>query len=136
MRWLFALSGLLWGLFAALLGQRAFHAHVWGGVVASPFIGLIVGTATQSYFEQLSGYWRWGIALASLYLGAILYGVGIGIWDVVAGGPGRIPIAVVTQDVVAVLWGVTLTGFLLFLWPMAFLTHLLLEWRAEGRTED
>ena len=134
MRAFFALSGLLWGAFAALLGHRAFHSHVWGGVVASPVIGLIVGSATQSYFEDSSGYWRWLIALASLYLGAILFGVGIGIWDAVAGGPGRVAIAVATQDVVAVLWGVTLTGFLLFLWPMAYLTHLLLEWSAERKS--
>ncbi|HQR18518.1 MAG TPA: hypothetical protein PK948_09105 [Gemmatimonadales bacterium] len=32
------------------------------------------------------------------------------------------------QAVAGTWWGITLTGFLLFLWPLAYLTHLVLEW--------
>lgn len=124
-------SGLAWGGFAALLGRRAFGTSIWGGLLFSPVIGLMVGWLTQDAFERFQGFRRALIALGSLYLGATLFGIALGAATFVrrpGGGPGLV--ALVVENMLAVWWGVTLTGFLLFLWPLAFATHWFLEWRA------
>jgi hypothetical protein len=38
---------------------------------------------------------------------------------------------VVLHAVVGTWWGVTLTGFFLALWPLAYLTHTILKWSEE-----
>jgi hypothetical protein len=40
--------------------------------------------------------------------------------------PAR-PAGVALEPVLAVLWGITVPGFVLVRWPLAFLTHALLE---------
>lgn len=100
----FVVTGLAWGGLAALLGSRAFGSALWGGVLLSPVIGLWVGGLTQDAFERQRGLRRGLISLGSLYLSATLW------------------------------WGVSVTGFLLFLWPLAYASHWFLEWRAGAWT--
>ena len=101
--------------------------------MATPVIGLVVGAVIQDRFAASTGNRRRLLPLISLYLGATLFGlaVGVGNWIVAHSRQvnGR---EVIGESVVAVWWGVTATGFLLFLWPLAYGTHWLLQWRAES----
>jgi hypothetical protein len=127
------LAGSLWGGLAWLLGAKAFGPVIWAGILASPLIGLLVGWITQEAFERLSGVWRGLIVLASVYLGATFFGLAVGIYDWFARHHGiRLLPVVLVQDVAATWWGVTVTGFILMFWPLAYLTHTLLEWGDEG----
>lgn len=121
------LSGLGWGLFVVyVIFEGTGDAPIVGGLLASPAIGLAVGASTQKW-RRWSIPVRIGVSLVSLYAAAALFGLGVGLYDwLIIGGPNRIPHAVVTQAVLAYLWGLTFTGFLVVLWPMAFVNHWLL----------
>lgn len=121
------LAGAAWGIVAWLLGARAYGPSIWAGVLASPFIGLLVARLTHPPFARSSGFRRWLWALASLYLGALLFALPIAFYEVAIRGAGRNPLETVLEQFVAVLWGITLTGFVIALWPMAWLTHLFME---------
>lgn len=131
-------AGLCWGLMAFGLGARAYGTGIWGGVLASPLIGLGVAALLQARFEASTTRGRWLLALGGLYLGATLFGVAVGATDALTGSAARGVVEVVLQAVAGTWWGITLTGFLLFLWPLAYLTHLVLEWIGDrplpGRT--
>ena len=70
-------AGLGWAAVAYLFGARTFGAGIWGGLVAAPLIGVAVGWLTQIGFENATGVRRGLVALTSLYLGAVLFGLGI-----------------------------------------------------------
>jgi len=123
-------AGVLWGGLAFLLGRRAFGPPVLAGMLGAPLIGLAVGAMTQPAFERLAGGRRMVLALGSVYLGATGFGlaIGIGTWLGLTAGSRRLP-AVLIEPVLGSWWGVTMTGFWLALWPLAYATHWLLEWR-------
>ncbi len=129
------LAGALWGLLAWGLGARAYGPGLWGGVVAAPFIGVAVAAGLQARFEYASGWQRWLTALGSLYLGATLFALAVGITGALTGSPTRNPLEVVWEAVLGTWWGVTLTGFLIALWPLAYLTHIVLGY-ADGISPD
>jgi hypothetical protein len=64
--------------------------------------------------------------LASVYLGAVLFGGVAGVYDFLAAAHSASP-ARILEILLAVLWGTTLTGFVLLLWPLAYFTHWILE---------
>jgi hypothetical protein len=119
----YALLGTCWGLLAALLGGRALGEPILYGVFASPLIGLAVGRLLHPRFSRAAVVYRALIAFASLYVGALLFGLVIGVGELVAAEGGR-GIEVLWQDVAAVLYGTSL--FVIALWPLAYLTHALL----------
>lgn len=121
--------GAAWGVVAYLLAGRSFGRAIWPGVLAAPAIGLAVGSVLQGAFERAERGRR-RIPLLSLYSGATLFAlvIGLGSWLGVSPGSRRFP-AVLVEPVLGVWWGLTLTGFVIALWPMAYLTHWLLEWR-------
>ncbi|HRP07903.1 MAG TPA: hypothetical protein PLL69_05385 [Gemmatimonadales bacterium] len=123
-------AGTFWGLLAFLLGHRAWGPAIWPGVLAAPFLGVAVGALTQARFENSSGVRRALVALVSLYLGGTLFGIviGIGTWLGISPGARRFP-AVLVEPVLGVWWGLTVTGFFLVLWPLAYFTHWWVEWR-------
>lgn len=127
-----ALSGCVWAAIAWVIGHEVMGAVVWGGIIASPLIGIAIG-----YLFGSMGRWPWLLSLPasllSLLLAVSAFGMAMGLFDLARGVPGRIPWAVVAQAVVASLWGVTATGFLLFLWPLALLNHTLLCRRQPDR---
>lgn len=102
--------------------------------MAAPVIGLVVGHWLQPVFERVAPARRKFVALASLYLGSTCFGLAIGVGSMLGLTPGtrRFPAALV-EPVLASWWGVTLTGFFLMLWPLAYLTHWCIEWRAGAR---
>lgn len=122
-------SGVVWGCIVGLLAFDAFPRAICGGLIASPAIGLLIGIATRRWFRFPTPL-RIAATLGSLYLAAALFGLAVGIYDWLAVDiPYRIPYAVVLQAVLAFVGGLTFPGYLLVLWPLAYLNHWLL-----GRT--
>jgi len=118
-----ALSGCLWAAIALLLGAEAMGPIIWGGVVASPLIGVIA-----AYIFLPACRWplvaRIVFALVTLYLAVAAFGLAAGLYDaVVRDIPNRIGWAVVVQAMLASLWGITFTGLVLILWPLSFVNH-------------
>ena len=95
----------------------------------SPAIGMVIGSLVQPRFEQAGIRGRALWSLAGLYGSAIVFGIAAGVGDVVLRS-GAHPMAALGAGILTVLWGVTLTGFFLFLWPLAYGTHRLVEWAA------
>jgi len=119
----FGIAGLAWGIVALLLGGRAMGGAIVGGLVASPFIGMIVGAYLHRFFLSDALWKRALVALASVYVGAMLFGLAVGVYDWVGARPA-LGLAVVGQAMVGVFYGTTL--FLIALWPLAYVTHLAL----------
>lgn len=125
-------AGLMWGSLGALLGGKAFGEAIWLALLVSPLIGLLVGHLMQDVFERHAGVRRALIALGSLYLSATLFGVSLGAGAVLGrtgGGPGVL--SQIADSTLAVWWGITVTGFLIVLWPLAYGTHWFIEWRTD-----
>jgi len=121
-----ALSGCLWGGLAYLLGHAWMGSIIWGGVAVSPGIGIIMAHVSRHAYK----FRLWGrvfFALLTLYWGAILFGLATGLADVCRGNPNSIPHALILHSVLATLWGVTFTGYIVVLWPLSFLNHWLIH---------
>ena len=120
------LSGLAWGLLVWQVIFEGLAPALPGGVIASPFIGLGIGMATKRWY-RLPVWLQIGSAVVSLYVATVLFGLAVGVYDVlVIDLPDRIPFAVILQDVLGFLWGLTFTGFLFVLGPLAYLNHWLM----------
>lgn len=119
-----ALSGCIWAGIAWLIG-RDFGWYLWGGVAASPLIGVIVGAIYRSAYK-LSTTKRVWFSLLTLYAAVTLFGLAIAGFDLAFGDPARGHMEGVLQTVLAVWWGVTLTGYVVVLWPLSYLNHWLL----------
>jgi len=123
-------AGAGWGALAYLLGAAAFGPAVWPGVLTSPLIGALVARLTHPGFSRAAGLGRAFWPLASLYGGGILFSMPVAIGELVRRvGSGASPVAIATEPLLAVLWGITFTGLILILWPLAYLTHWVFEWR-------
>ena len=118
-----ALLGTAWGLLAALLGGRAIGPPMLWGVFASPIIGVVLGRFLHPRFARTSGVYRALIAFASLYLGAVMFGLAVGVGQLF-GARANDGIEVLWEGVAAVLYGTSL--FVIALWPLAYLTHVVL----------
>jgi hypothetical protein len=120
------LAGSAWGAVAYGLGSRVIGPDVWAGVLAAPFIGMIVSRAMHPTFSRTGGWHRRLSALASLYAGATLFGVASGLAGFVRQGDwdNLILIGLVP-------WGITITGYVIALWPLAYGTHAVIEWRMD-----
>jgi hypothetical protein len=124
-------AGVCWGGIAWLLGVRAFGPELYAGVAAAPFIGVAVGLATQRLFARTTG-WRRGLtALVSLYLGAVLFAIPMGIAASLMRGRWTTTLSHLAAAETSVLWGVTMTGYFIVLWPLAWLTHHGVEWSVD-----
>ncbi len=123
-----SVSGLTWGGIAYLL-LREWFPGLWVGIAVSPFIGLLIGWAHRPTYS-FPLILRVLLALVTLYAAAALFGVVVGAVEAaIESNPNVIKSAIVIEWVLATLWGVTFTGYFLFLWPLAFANHWLL-----GRT--
>ena len=124
-------SGVVWALFAyELVGAAAGEKAIWGGVLASPFIGVILGLSVGR-LRLRSKIHQAVVSLLGLYAAAFLFGIAVGICDLATGansGPGwhRIPGAVILQSAIGMVWGLTFTGYVVLLWPLAYVNFWLL----------
>lgn len=130
-------SSALWAILAWSLSVGVGSRGLLGGIVAAPMIGLLAGLIyLPAYRWPLVG--RLLLSLVTLYVGALLFGCACGAWDVLSGipgKPGRDPVGVVSQNVLMTLYGVTMTGFVVFLWPLAYANHWVLG-RVAQRTSE
>src|SRR2546426_424994 len=124
-------SSMVWALFAyELVGTTAREKAIWGGVLASPLIGVILGLSIGR-LRLRSRIGRAFLSLLGLYAATFLFGLAVGICDLATGqnsGPGwhRVPGAVILQSGIGMVWGLTFTGYVLFLWPLSYLNFWLL----------
>jgi hypothetical protein len=121
-----ALSGGVWGVIAFVIGQGFFGQAIWGGVVAAPVIGVLIGRISRPARDASQGT-QLVVALADLYGSAILVGVCVALGLVLAGQ--RFHLA---EIVMSVLWGLTFHGYVLILWPLSFVNHRILWDTREG----
>jgi hypothetical protein len=106
-----------------------------GGLVAAPFIGLLIGTLARN-FSRLGQSARIAVALADLYLAVWLFLLASSVVGVLAGNVpwSRGFEALVSDPIVGTLLGLTSTGFVLLLWPVSYVNHTLVgrAWNQEG----
>jgi len=119
-----SLSGCGWGAVAWVIGHQSMPAIIWGGLLASPAIGIAIGMLTRPLYclPRPASAALMGVAL---YASAVLFGIASGLWDI-ARLPGRHSFEVVLQSLYGTLWGLTFTGYVVVLWPLAYANHRLL----------
>ena len=121
------LSGCVWAVIGYCIGHQWMSPFIWGGLLASPFIGLAVGALYHRACKR-SPTTRILLSLVTLYLAATLFGLAAGIHDALRympPGVHRSTPAVVLQAILGTWWGVTFTGYVLVLWPLSFINHSL-----------
>lgn len=124
-------SGTLWASVAVWLGISWLPDAAWGGIVASPWIGLAVGAAFRSVYRR-SWTTRILMPLASVYAGGALFGLAVGIAH--AGSQPDL-LSHLGRHLAAIPVGLTLSGYALALWPLSFANHeLLARWAERGRS--
>jgi hypothetical protein len=129
-----ALSGCLWAAIPYYYLHESMSPYIWGGIIASPFIGTAMGLIYCGACAW-SLWLRILLSLATLYLAVFLFGLAVGICDAARPIPNRLFDGVVAQTIFAFLWGVTIPGLFVVLWPMAFLNHTLVcrfGWRRKN----
>ena len=137
--WLSVASGFAWGLYGfAFVRDTSIPSAAWGGLIASPFIGLAMGRWAMS--ARPSGLVKRALfALLSLEGAVLLFAMAIAIWTVTVAwdaAPSLVQARGRSSHVVQTLiffpMGMTLSGLMLVLWPIALANHLLI-WRSQGR---
>ena len=127
-----AISGCVWGLIGAyLLTDGRMDARGWAGLAASPLIGIAAGMVAAR-FRNPSRLQRIFVPLASLYATAAIFAFTARLlsaaFDVVplgSGAPSSSPGQIIL-DVFMALILLTVGGYVLFLWPLAVMNHLLI----------
>jgi hypothetical protein len=125
-----AASGLMWALIAWFIGYRAFGNRIWGGIIMAPLIGILIGRLSwpihnKPWWVQIAG------SLFYLYVAAACFAITMAVFSPVL-GPGNVKFsATLIEHVLAVLWGLTVGGYALVLWPMSFFNHRLV-WQADA----
>jgi hypothetical protein len=130
------LSGCVWGIVASVLGYPLFGRISWAAAAASPAIGAAVGFAVAK-LHRASSRAQVLVSLLTLYASAALIAMVIAMFGLVASDPSwhRGKALGVLPSLAAVLVGLTGTGYVFILWPLAFLNHVML-WRRYARQVD
>ena len=108
-----------------------------GGMVAAPLIGLVMGQISR-HFSSYSTHRRAAVSLVGLYLSAYLFLLATGVphlitavlagTDLFAVRPGAAPVAyrlLIQDPLLGSIVGLTLSGYVLVLWPLSYLNHRL-----------
>lgn len=123
-----AASGGVWAAIAYVIGHQPLpRGIIWGGIVVSPLIGLAVGAVYRPAYRS-SATARVAMSLLTLYVAAALFGLAVGVFDAgqgVYGAGTRSSGEVICQGLVGTVWGLTFTGYVVILWPLAHLNHRL-----------
>jgi len=121
-----ALSGLAWSGLAYALAREVLGDAIWGGILASPVIGVVVGRLFHPFDHATVG--RLLSALASLYFAVALFGIAVGATEWILNPyPERNGPALVVQNLLGCLAGITFTGLVVAFWPLCILNHGLLR---------
>lgn len=123
-----ALSGLVWAVIAYVVGRVWKMPWLFANVATAPLIGIAMGRFSR-HFAARHIVTRALLSLATLYAATAAWGAMIGIvvaidrWNV----PNYVHWAPVSEYTLAALWGLTFTGYVFALWPLAYLNHLLID---------
>jgi len=113
-----AISGVLWGLLALMLGYSAMGRIIWGGIIVSPIIGILAGVLAAKLHVNRIGP-RLAISVVGLYGSALLFGLSCGIYDSLTYHFGaRNNVEVVLQSGMGVIYGTTMFAWALL--PLSF----------------
>ena len=114
-------SGLLWGSFVTfgLLEPRQREYFGWG-LFFAPAIGVFAGQLSAR-FKTAGPALMALVAIGSLYATATLFGWSSGLINAMIrhNEPGPL------QAAFSMVWGLTFFGYVLWLWPLAYLNHRL-----------
>jgi hypothetical protein len=125
---------MIWGGIAMLmvvivLGRDHFGDLAWslrGGFVVAPLIGIGAGLCS-AVFEGVGFVGRVVMSLVTLYLAACLFMLAARFMEFAAGEIGQVAASAVFFDSLSLAFaGLTWTGFVLILGPLAYLNHLLI----------
>ena len=120
------LSGLIWGLMGASFSQKVVGAHVWFAVPLGIPIGIAVLRGCRWTYEKP----RWVLFLAviiSTIIAVALFGLCVGLVDLMRDIPNRNGFAVVIQSMLSYLFGLlTMPPFWAF-FLLSFANHALLR---------
>ena len=120
-----ALSGCAWAAIAYVLSLGVFPTRVvFGGLVVSPLIGLFIGLIFRPAYK-LPRFVQFALSVVTLYIAVALFGLAVGLSDAARDIPNRSTFEVIFQAMIGCIMGVTL-GYVLILWPLAYLNHRLL----------
>jgi hypothetical protein len=123
-----AVSGCVWAAIVWVLIDHRINTVIGAGLLASPLIGVLMGRFSTG-FNLRTVLKRAVIALGTLYFSAILFAIAMGVADYLSPdilrGP-RALTAVIVETVWFVLFGLTYTGYVIVLWPLAYLNHSLI----------
>lgn len=118
-----ALSGCVWALVALAMAWPYLGSRAWGGVMAAPLIGIFVGALYRPAYDH-GPITRGFASLLTLSIAITMFAIGVGFGQLLAAtATHREPM---TAWILGTWWGVTCYGYLLFLWPLAWLNHRLL----------
>lgn len=122
------LSGLIWGLMGASFSQKVAGAHVWFAVPLGIPIGIAVFRGSRWTYKKP----RWVLfftAIISTIIAVALFGLCVGLVDLMRDIPNRNGLAVVIQSMLAYLFGLlTMPPFWAF-FLLSFANHALLRFR-------
>jgi ribose/xylose/arabinose/galactoside ABC-type transport system permease subunit len=121
------ISGPFWAAIPYYVLRRDPPPFLWGGIAASPFIGLAVGLIYHNVCKRRLAS-RILLSLATLYIAVVLFGFACGVCDALRPIPNRLSLAVIEQTINGFLWGLTMTGIVFVLWPLSFVNHALVCW--------
>jgi hypothetical protein len=102
-----ATSGLAWALVAWSIGHRTFGQGIWGGIIIAPLIGILIGRLSAPLHDKP----RWAQiawSLVAVYLAASCFAGGMALFSLVVGPRPVTWSAALIENVLAVLWGLTL----------------------------
>jgi hypothetical protein len=112
-------SGVGWGVIVVLLLDSRQRELFGGGFVFAPVIGVLAGIVA-AWSKDVDVFTMAFVSLVSLYLTAALFGFGAGIvLQLLYPQP---PVNVLTTALL-VPYGMTIGGFVLWMWPLAYLNH-------------
>jgi len=117
------LSGACWGGVAYLMGIRYPGPAIWAGVAAAPVIGLIVGVLMSPSYKW-STWARVTSSLLSVYVGATLFGLVVGVYRMYRLSAVGVTSGPVIEDIASAWYGTTI--YFPMLWALACLNHFLL----------
>ena len=132
----FVMCGFGWGLIGYALARDTNLSPVaWTGLAASPAIGVAIGwlaVRTQHFATAARVF----MSLANLYVATTLFGLAVGIGDMLlgstVGGSPPTQWAHALMTIVSPAFGfpllLTVGGYVLVLWPLSYANHLLI-WR-------
>jgi len=114
-----ASSGFGWGAIVLFLLNPRQRELFGGGFVFAPVIGVLAGLVAAR-FKDADVFAMAFVSLATLYLTAALYGLGSGIVQRFLYPPHVVP---VFTTALLLPYGMTIGGFVLWMWPLAYLNH-------------